>query len=310
MDRLSDVDLTLLPVLQDLLRTRSTTLTARRLGKTQSSTSHALARLRGVFGDPLLVRVGRALSPTRFAEDLAPRVDAALGTVASLFDASPLVPFDPAALDRAFLFAGTDFSELILLPHIVRRMAREAPRVDLVCKAAGAEVERMLQEREVDLAFGTLFRERAGIVVKKIAADHLVLVTRRGAQRSGRVRLTSKEYAAMNHVLVAPRGAPGGAVDRALEKLGMKRRVAVRVSHFMTAASLVAASDLVTAMPRSFANAIKGRMPIELRELPSELGRLDFAFSLAWNEQVSRDPSHQWFRALVEEAAAGAFSRA
>jgi DNA-binding transcriptional LysR family regulator len=142
---LEGVDLALLPVLHDLLRTRSTTLTARRLRCTQSSVSHSLARLRKQFDDPLLVRVGRSLALTRFAEELAPRLEVALGHVASLFHSG--AAFSPAPLDRAFRFAGTDFSELLILPPLVRRLAEEAPRVDLVCSAVGSDVEGLIQER-------------------------------------------------------------------------------------------------------------------------------------------------------------------
>lgn len=295
------LDLALLPVLQDLLRTRSTTLTSRRLGCTQSSVSHSLARLRKQFGDPLLVRVGRSLSPTRFAEELVPRLDAALGEVASLYHEGPA--FSPAALDRTLSLAGTDFSELLLLPPIVRRLTREAPGVDLVCSAAGGDVERQLQERDVDLAFGTSFRERAGIVMKKVAVDELVLVVREShALRKGP---DLEGYVAAGHVLVAPRGRPGGSIDVALERLGKTRRVMVRVGNFSTAASLVAESDLVTAMPRSVATRMAKRLPILVRPLPVKTSK--FTFSLAWNEQLSRDAAHRWFRGVVEDAAVEAF---
>ena len=244
------VDLALLPILQDLLKTRSTTLTAKRLGCTQSSASHCLARLRIQFADPLLVRVGRSLRPTRFAEDLAPRLDAVLGSVAGLIAESPV--FVPAAMDRGFSFAGTDFSELLIRPRLVLRLARETPSVDLVCSSVGSDVERAIQEREVELAFGTSFRERAGVVVKKVATDHLVLLLRRGHPlRHG---LDVDRYAAAGHVLVAPRGTPGGVIDVAFAALHKTRRVVVQVRNFSTAASLVAETDLVTAMPHSCAD--------------------------------------------------------
>lgn len=295
------IDLALLPMLQDLLRTRSTTLTARRMGCTQSSVSHSLARLRVQSGDPLLVRVGRSLSPTRFAEELAPRLDVALGQVAALFHEGPA--FTPGALERTFAFAGTDFSELLLLPLIVKRLAREAKGVDLVCSAVGSDVERLLQDRDVDLAFGTSFRERAGIVVKKAAVDELVVVMREGhpLRRSFDV----ESYAGAGHVLVAPRGTPGGAIDVALARLGKTRRVVVRVSNFSTAASLAAESDLVAAMPRSVATRMAKRLPLVLRVPPVRTSK--FTFSLAWNEQLTRDAAHRWFRGLVEEAAGEAF---
>lgn len=296
------VDLAHLRVLHDVLRTRSTTVSARRLGCTQSSVSHALARLRTQFGDPLLVRVGRSLSPTRFAEELGPRLEAALGQVTALFEPGPA--FSPHALERAFRMAGTDFSELLLLPLVLRRLARDAPRVDLVCSAAGADVERQLQDREIDLAFGTSFRDRAGVIVKKVSVDELVLLMRdRHALRRG---LDLDRYVAANHLLVAPRGAPGGVIDTALERLGKTRRVAVRVGNFVTAAMLIADSDLVTAMPRSVALRLAKQLPLLIRPLPLEIP--SFTFSLAWNEQLSRDAAHRWFRTLVEEAAATAFA--
>lgn len=298
----SPVDLALLPVLRELLRTRSTTLTAARLGCTQSSASHALARLRRQLGDPLLVRVGRTLSPTKYAEDLAPRLDALLGEIAGAL-ARPGA-FEAKTLERSFTFAGTDFSEALLLPRIVRRLTKEAPRVDLVCIAAGADVEHRLQERDVDLAFGTLFRDRAGLVVKKVVSDDLVLVMRK--DHPLRSKLDVDSYATAGHVLVAPRGSAGGQVDTRLGAQGRKRRVVVRVGHFTTAATLVAETDLVTAMPRSYAKAMKQRLPIVHRPLPIDTH--PFTFSIAWNVQLSRDPAHQWFRALIEEEAIAAFA--
>lgn len=299
---LRGVDLSLLPILHDLLKTRSTTLTAKRLGCTQSSASHSLARLRLQFADPLLVRVGRSLRPTRFAEDLSPRLDAVLGSVAGLFSESPA--FAPRALDRGFSFAGTDFSELLIVPRVVQRLAGEAPSVDLVCSAVGADVERAIQEREVDLAFGTSFRERAGLVVKKVATDRLVLLLRRRHPLCR--RLDVDRYAAAGHVLVAPRGSPGGTIDVAFAALKKTRRVVVRVGNFSTAAALVAETDLVTAMPRSCALLMAQRLPLVVRDLPVRVS--PFTFSLAWNEQLSRDAAHRWFRGVVETAAAEAFA--
>ncbi|HKO50103.1 MAG TPA: LysR family transcriptional regulator [Polyangiaceae bacterium] len=76
-----------LVALNVLLEERSVTRAARRLGITQSSMSHRLARLRDELGDPLFVRVGATLTPTpralAIAEPLADALralDAALAT--------------------------------------------------------------------------------------------------------------------------------------------------------------------------------------------------------------------------------------
>src|SRR6185295_16428455 len=61
---LSAIDLNLLVILRALLNERHVTRAAQRIGLSQSATSHALARLRELLGDPLLVRSGRALTLT------------------------------------------------------------------------------------------------------------------------------------------------------------------------------------------------------------------------------------------------------
>ena len=93
----------------------------------------------------------------------------------------------------------------------------------------------------------------------------------------------------------------------ALAALGRRRRVAVRVSNFTTAATLVAETDLFTAMPRSCALVMAKRLPVVVRELPVHVPA--FTFSLAWNEQLTRDAGHRWFRSVVEEASVRAFSK-
>ncbi len=64
---LRNVDLNLLVVLDALLSERNVSRAAQRIGLSQSAMSAALARLREVFHDHSLVRVGRGLALTRNA---------------------------------------------------------------------------------------------------------------------------------------------------------------------------------------------------------------------------------------------------
>src|SRR5215467_562556 len=69
---LSAVDVNLFLVLHAVLEERSATRAAARLHVTQSAVSNALARLRVLLGDALVVRSGRGLVPTPRAEELVP----------------------------------------------------------------------------------------------------------------------------------------------------------------------------------------------------------------------------------------------
>src|SRR5687768_3687274 len=91
---LAALDLNLLLVLEVLLAERSVTRAARRLGLSQSATSHALARLRVALDDPLFVRTSRGLAPTAKASRLAGPLRQAMSELRSAL-------VDPAAFDPA-----------------------------------------------------------------------------------------------------------------------------------------------------------------------------------------------------------------
>ena len=84
---LSGIDLNLLPALDALLRERHVTRAAQRVGLSQSAMSHALARLRELLGDPILVRSGRGMVPTERAEALEGPLRDALAALESALGA-------------------------------------------------------------------------------------------------------------------------------------------------------------------------------------------------------------------------------
>src|SRR5262249_12523893 len=142
--QLAQVDLNLLVVLDDLLRSRSTTVTAKRLGRTQSAVSHALARLRAMFDDPLLIRAGSVLKPTASAERMqAPLRDALLHAAALVTGSS--TAFEPARVDRTFIIACADYAEVILMPRLLPVLRRQAPGVDVVTRFLGDDFDRAAQ---------------------------------------------------------------------------------------------------------------------------------------------------------------------
>ena len=88
-----EVDLNLLITLRALLREESVTRAAARLGRSAPAVSQALAKLRALTGDPLLVRAGRGMVPTPRARVLRPQVEALLEEAASVFERGGA--FDP-----------------------------------------------------------------------------------------------------------------------------------------------------------------------------------------------------------------------
>jgi DNA-binding transcriptional LysR family regulator len=113
----------LLLVFRELSRTRRTTEAARRLGVTQSTVSHALARLRDLFADPLFVRRPHGLEPTQRALELAPRIDSLIDMAGAVMTR---VGFDPAYSERRFRLAAAEFVTALVGGRLVQTFRREA----------------------------------------------------------------------------------------------------------------------------------------------------------------------------------------
>ena len=293
-----DLDLNLLVVLDALLTTRSVTAAAACLHLSPSATSHALARLRRALGDALLVRGKGGLIATVRAEQMAAPVRAALVAMRAAV-AAPR-PFDPRTAARSFTIAGADYSEFVILPPLMARFAIEAPGVDLVLRDAGDPVEDLL-DGACDVAVGPdrPSNDRPGIHARTLFAERFVCVMRRDHPAVGK-RWTAERFAALGHAFIAPSGRPGGVVDETLARLGLRRRVALMIPHFLAAPFVIAQTDLVLTLPERVALAFATALPLAIVAPPFEVP--GFSMVLLWHDRVHDDPPQRWLRQQFVDA--------
>jgi DNA-binding transcriptional LysR family regulator len=288
------LDLGTLRALARLLDERSVTRAARALGLSQPAVSHALARARAALGDPLLVRAGARLVPTPRAEALREPLARALADLGEAL--SPPAPFDPAASARSFALASADLAALALLPPLAARLGREAPGVSLRVVPA-AEVFGALAGGGLDLSLGRHADAPAGYRRQRLFAERFVCVAR-ADHPAFRGRPSVETWAALRHVAVAPGGRPGTLVDGALARVGLERRIALAVPHFLVVPHVVAESDLVATLPRRVAMRVARPLGLALHPPPVELERFEI-FQL-WHERSDGDAGHRWLRGLVK----------
>ena len=295
---LAGIDLNLLVALAAMLEEGHVTRAARRVGVTQSAMSHSLARLRGLLDDPLFIRGPRGIVPTTRAAELA----APLARILEELDTKVLRPaaFDASRMKRRFVLASADYAQLGLLPPLERALRERSPGSDLLCRAAGADVDRELEAGVVEIAIGPVGPGIATLRRQRLFDESFVCVVREDHPRVKK-RLTLALWLELSHVQVAPRGSPGSAVDRLLAKRGLTRRVSVVVPSFLVAPFLVAESDLVLTCPARLAHALAPLLPIRLLSPPLELP--GFTVSQLWHERMHSDPAHAFLRQLVAEVA-------
>jgi DNA-binding transcriptional LysR family regulator len=293
---LTEIDLNLLVFLDVLLRERSVSRAARRLGIGQPTLSKSLERLRGMLRDPLLVRTAGGMVATPRALELEAPVRRLLEELRTAL--APRTGFDPATTTQSFRIATTDYAALALAPGIVARMRREAPSAELVVRGARfGELLDDLREGVVDLYVGLLNRPPEALYASRLFTDRFVCLVREDHPAVGR-RLTLKQYVELPHLLVSPVGGGFvGWIDHELARLKLKRRIVLSLQQFLVAPHVVCESDLIVTLPERIARKAVAGLPVRVLSPPLKVPTLDVR--QFWHARTHHAPSHRWFRALV-----------
>jgi DNA-binding transcriptional LysR family regulator len=293
-------DLNLLRVFDILMELRSVGRAADRLGLTQSAVSHALARLREQFEDPLFVRTKAGLRPTPRATEIAPAVRDGLSL---LRDAVSTVSFDPATTSRVFAISASSYFCVTLLPRVIERARSEAPQAQFSIIAPAHDLFSGINDGTLDLALGGFQGLTGRYARAPLFMERLVWIGRKGSRRDDiatRPRLS---------LVRSPRPAVPEEVQirGTLEGLGFTPNAPfppgpspVTIHDPLSAGALIGNSDLVTMLPKQLAMIISRRADVEILG-PGDLP--DFEMSMLWHTRANADPAHMWLRGLIEVAA-------
>lgn len=293
------INLNLLVAFDALFEELSVTRAARRAGVTQPAMSNTLAQLRELFDDALFVRHRTGLNPTARAKELAEPIRKGLSLLQAALAGSS---FEPATSERRFVIAASDYVELVLLPALLRRLAKAAPRVRLALRPWGLhEAPPELARGEVDLMLGFYGKLPPHHYEQTLFDDEYVCVVRR-RHPTVKSKLTLAQYLQLSHVLVSAKADGLGSVDRALSALGKQRTIGARVSHFLTVPVLVSQTDFVAALDRRVAEVFAGPLGLKLFRPPLALPK--GSIGQVWHEQQHADPGQRWLRSVIAEVAA------
>lgn len=298
MMNIQQVNLNHLVAFDALMAERNVTRAAKRLGLTQSAVSNALQKLRLTFGDPLFVRRANGVEPTARALALAAPI--ARGIAAFEVALAPAT-FDPGTAERTFVVAASDYVELVLLPPLLRRLAKEAPGIRLEMVPWGLhEVPASLARGEADLMIGYYGRLPPSHRHEIIFEEAFVCVARRGHPTLGK-RPSLAAWLATPHVVVSQKPGATSSVDRALASLGKSRTIGLRVSHFSVVPYVVARTDFSAALSRRIAEPAARALGLVTFAPPLALpkGRL----GQVWADRLDADPGHAWLRGLIADVA-------
>ena len=301
---LAHIDLNLLVHLDALLKERSVTRAAARVGIGQSAMSHNLARLRELFGDELLTRGSEGMRLTPRAVALLEPARTMLAQVEALVSRDQA--FDPATAVRTFRFGLPDSMEILIMPALLARMREVAPGIHL--RLFNFDASRLLDDLdadEMDLAIGYEAFQPGQFHHKRRKLFTETYLCMFNAEKTGVAPpISLEDFVRLPHVLTSLR--PGrsvrGIVDDALEKLGLRRSIALTTPRFLTVPSLVARAPVIVTMQARLARRYAAEFGLSLSPLPVELREV--TVSLLWHASYDNDPAHTWLREQVVQLAA------
>ncbi|MFI1377501.1 LysR family transcriptional regulator [Streptomyces longwoodensis] len=292
------LDLNLLAALDALLEEGSVAGAAARLHVTAPAMSRSLGRIRRTTGDQILVRTGRTMTPTPYALAVREQVHELLQQVRGVL--APSRELDLATLERTFTLRWHDSLVALSGPALLAAVRERAPGVRLRFVAEASVDTPELRRGEVDLEANANHPGARDVRAEKVGASPLVVVVRQGHPLTRGSTVAAEQYAAAEHVTVSRRGNVGNALDEALARLGLTRRVVATVPTQAAALEFVRGSDLLISVPEATARAAAADLGLAVLPLPLDLPLAPVY--LSWHQRYDTDPAHRWLRGLARSA--------
>ncbi|AHG65766.1 LysR family transcriptional regulator [Advenella mimigardefordensis] len=298
-------DLNLLIALDALISEANVTRAARRLGLSPSAMSRTLTRLRATTDDPLLVRAGRQMVLTPYAENIRGSTQDTVSAALAILRPSA-ASLDLSKLERTFTIRTNEGFVEVFGAALIASTATRAPFVRLCFSAKEEKSAKHLREGLVDLEIGVLGEMGPEIRLQALFRDRFVGAVRKGHPLlEPKNSITPAKYAACRHVITSRHGLICGPVDKALAELGLKRNIAAAVPSFPAAMAVAMSSDLVALVPSSLLlnrgsnNENETATTIRSFELPVKTQEI--TISQMWHPRLDADPIHRWLRQHVLE---------
>jgi DNA-binding transcriptional LysR family regulator len=308
---LSRIDLNLLVLFEIVFQERHVGRSAERLHLSPSAISHGLGRLRALLGDPMFLKTPKGVVPTERALRLAPSVAEILARIRGVV--STAAPFDPRHSTRRFVIGAPDGISSVMLPPLLETLREVAPGVDIgirqllpvqgftVPHLAWRDALKELEDRTMDIAIIPFDDIPVRFHKQKLYEEEFIIAARKG--HSFLRNPTLKRYCDLEHLVVSHTGDVSGFVDVELAKRGLTRRVALTVPNFIFALSVLADTEMVSAVPRRFIEIHGARFDVVAVRAPLPLPR--FSINVVLPKVAMMDAGLAWLVRLLGQLQAG-----
>ena len=138
---------------------------------------------------------------------------------------------------------------------------------------------------------------RAGFFQQKlITSSHVCLVQKKHPDVGEKLSMT--QFIEASHVVVKPDGREH-VFEQFLQSKGIKRRVVVELSHFMSLLPIIETSNFIATVPKDLANFFVRHG--EVRYVPTPMKSPTIDVHLFWHQRFHKDSAHIWLRQVINQ---------
>jgi DNA-binding transcriptional LysR family regulator len=291
------LDLNLLVVFDAMLEHQNVTKAGDSIKLSQPAMSAAVSRLRELFDDPLFVRTRQGMAPTPKAQALSPSVRQVVQTIRG--DILQSKEFNPLLSDRTFTLVTPDIAEVNFLPRLISELAKKSPHINLRTLAMPREAAaQSLESATAEMAIGYFpDLHKAGFFQQKLITNSHVCLVRMNHPTIGS-KITSAQFLQAAHAVVKPDGREH-LFERFLQGKGIKRRVVVELSHFMSLHPIIETSNLLATVPKDLAEFFVQHGNV--RYIPTPMKSPVIDVHLFWHQRFHKEPAHIWLRQVIHQ---------
>ena len=294
---LRSFDLNLLVAFDALMEEGSVTRAAARLRVRQPAMSHSLSVLRMLLQDELFVRDGSIMRPTARALNIAPAVRSTLRQMEDILRWKE--PFDPSREDRTFRLGFSSDVELLVMPDLTARLRSVAPGIRLLGRQAErAEVHRLLDEGELDIAIGC-FEPGASRYRGKYLFEQTLSCCFNPKLLDLSIPIDLEVYVSLGHALVTLKDDLRGCLADALSRCNAELNVVTASSNFLAVLSTASQAPVLATLPSRMARRYASAFGLVVSPVPLKMQVAPVA--MVWSARAEREPGAAWLRAQIRQ---------
>ena len=296
---LSRINLNLLVAFDVLIEEKNVTNAGKKLFITQAAMSNVLKQLRTLFHDPLLLKVGKTMVPTRYAKSIQPAVKSWLIQANAILNPTP---FDAMRSTRKFILAIDEFTDFLLLPKLYNYIEKNAPHIEICIKHILPVNEKIiLESNDIDLAIFSLnyFENLQHLPYEILFREKMVCLGRKNHPLF-KSTFTLKKYLSAKHIGLVPKNNNTlSLVDTVLNNLGYQRNIALRTTNIVPALYTVLNSHLIATIPESLAKEAVHLFQAEMGPCPFIIPPTTVVQT--WHTFTEVDEGCQWLKNTVKQ---------